>query len=145
MMKATLYMLQLDRPINKEPTDVICINGRMEKVVPYCDIDHDPWVATARARLGEKDFVKYYELYDEAAMRLMCVIADVYPGLGVPVRVPMYISHPSDINKICSRILFYDLDVLGKLKDMADEIIDKTKEDGKLCDDYALIIIPEED
>lgn len=144
-MKVTLYMLQLDRPINKEPVELICINGRMEKVVPYCDIDHDPWVATVRARLGAKDFVKHYELYDEAAMRLMSVLSDVYPDLMIPVRVPMYISHPSDINKICYNIIFYDLAVLDKLKDMAEEIIHKTKKKGKLCDDYALVIIPEEE
>lgn len=144
-MKVTLYMLQLDRPINKEPVDLICINGRLEKVVPYCDLDHDPWVATVRARLCEKDFVKYYELYDEAATRLMSVLSDIYPNLGLPIQVPMYISHPSDINKICSRITFYDLDVLGNLKDMCEKIIQKTQKEGKLCDDYALVIIPKED
>ena len=145
-MKVTIKLLELCRPFGNDPVDTICVNGNIEQVYPYCDLDHDPWVSITRARLNDNnDAISTYTLSGKAAHRFMLVLSLVYPDTENLDTLSTYISNPSDINKLCSRIVWDGGDDLAVLLPLSAKITLKSKSLGKLCDYYAIVIIPEED
>lgn len=171
MFGLKVAIFDLDKVVESNIRDPIYVNNILVPVGIYQDIDYDPWVSIQRAKQG-LDYAEAYTLDPLTACKFIAVVQEVFPDNTKIDEIPMYISRPSDVHKICSRLCFYvdqamqqnPISILtdeelvdgddtiseydatrgefAKLIDFARRFIGGIKSGEHTCDKYALVLLP---